>query len=365
MYLRNEPVYNPTTKRNTKTHFLKCDLCGIEFNPKMKEPESVLRKKLNFCGKTCQTESTKKGGLIDQKYKQTCLESYGTISVQKLEEIQSKRKISLVEKYGKESYFQTEEFFKKQKETNLKKFGVEFAAQAQINKDKQAQGYIKKYGVSSPLKNKKILEKKNKTMLKRFGVEHSLQNPELKKKRNETCIERYGTEHPFELNEFQEKYKQTCLTKYGVESFSQTKEFMDNYKCSFYFDQGHDIFLGKEFYYRSSYEKRFINKLKEFESHFIEFEPNIRFEYEFQRKKHYYFVDFYLKTIDGTKILIELKGEYLLKKEQTETKINHVKTVYNEHGYDLYCVLKLMELNTLETFTGGQEVCNYLKSLGK
>lgn len=325
MYLKNEKKFNSKTKRFTKLHFLKCDLCAIEFHPKMKESEAALKKKLNFCGKSCQTEATKKGGSIDKKYKKTCLKLYGTESPNSLKEFQEKRKQACLEKHGYENYFQSPEFFKKQKETNIKNFGVEFAAQADINKEKQKQTYIKNYGVSSPLKDKTILQKKNQTMFERFGVEHSLQNKELLDKRAATCLERYGVEH-----------------------YAQTKEFMDNYKCSSYFDQGHDFFLGKKFYYRSSYEKRFIDKLKQFEHQFIEFEPNIKFEYQFQNKTHYYFVDFYLKTIERIKFLVEIKGEFLMEKEQTEAKINHVKSVYKKYDYDFYLLLKLKEIEKLE-----------------
>ena len=125
--------------------------------------------------------------------------------------------------------------------------------------------YVKKYGAETTLGKNSIIRDKILNKLKTRDWSDSIQ-----------------------------KRENTCLLKFGEKSISNTEFFKRNKYKRYKFN---------EIYFDSSWEMAFYVYLKDHNIDF-EYQPNIKFEYNFNNKIHKYHPDFKVNNE-----IIEIKGE--------------------------------------------------------
>lgn len=136
---------------------------------------------------------------------------------------QCKQRRSL-QKYGVKSPAQLKETRDKYRQTCLERYGTDNVFSSDIGKEKIKQGNLKKYGVEHNHQCKDVINKMKNTFLERYGYECSLSNPEVHQKAEETWIKTLGVNNPGKSNVVRDKMKQTNLEKFGVEYASQNEE---------------------------------------------------------------------------------------------------------------------------------------------
>ena len=190
----------------------KCDICNKE-----KETtyglylRNINNSNLYACGPKC-------GSF---KYKNTCLEKYGTDSFMKTEECKEKIKEVCLEKYGETNYMKTEIGINNNKNISKEKYGVESHFQSKIIKNKSKNTCLEKYGVEYISQFDETKIKVKETNFKKYGNE-CYNSSEISKEKN---ISLYGVEFFSQTYEFKNKWKNTMLEKYGKEYYSQTDDF--------------------------------------------------------------------------------------------------------------------------------------------
>lgn len=197
-----------------------------------------------------------------------------------------KIKSTKLERYGDENYNN----FEKCKETNIKKYGVANPSQNQSIKEKQISTLFENYGVNIPMQSKEVKEKYTNTCQEKYGVSHPMKTTSIKQKSKDNCEKIHNVKFGFLLP----KSRETCKEKYGVEYYTQTSEFAKYHRKQISYDN---------ITFDSSWEMIVYQYCKKYNLPF-EYQPNIKFEYEYDNKKHYYQPDF---LIDGK--LYEVKGD--------------------------------------------------------
>jgi hypothetical protein len=125
---------------------------------------------------------------------------------------------------------QDEEVRNKYKQTCLEKYGTENVSGNKEIDNKKRETWLKKYGTDHPFASDIIKNKRNKTWLEKYGYEHPKQSEEIKEKYKQTCLKKYGYENQFQNEEVKEKIKKTNLEKFGVENPSQCQEIKEKIK---------------------------------------------------------------------------------------------------------------------------------------
>jgi very-short-patch-repair endonuclease len=113
----------------------------------------------------------------------------------------------------------------KYKNTCLQKYGTESSNQVESIKEKKVQKFLEHFGTESSNQVESIKEKKRKTWKEHFGTNNPMQCKEIRIKADQTNNERYGGSAPMCSKEVQEKGKQTCLEHFGFDNYSKTPEF--------------------------------------------------------------------------------------------------------------------------------------------
>ena len=149
-------------------------------------------------------------------------------------------------------------------------------------------------------------DKVKKTCFNRYGVTNVFKTDFVKDKSKKTKLELYGSEN---FNN-REKYIQTNINRYGVENYSQSSQFID-----------------RPLFNRFKVDSIYLDSFPELCVYLYCIKNNIkiernakRFQYSYENKKHYCFVDF--KINDE---LIEIKGDYLYSKMLIPGSIDNVK----------------------------------------
>lgn len=272
-----------------------------------------------------------------EKYKQTCQERYGCDNYAQTEECKEKYKQTCQELYGCDNAFQNEEIKEKIKQTCLEKYGCENPSQSDVVREKYYQTCLERYGIENTflcenarqtclerygdiyyMRTDEFREKSKQTCLEKYGVPLYIQTQECQEKRKQTCLERYGEECVGFVDEFHEKRRQTCLERYGVPSYTQTQECrekqrqtcLERYGVPSY-SQTHESATKRKkrvnfdnLTFDSSWEVIVYQYCQE---HNIpcEYQPNVKFTYEYEGKTHVYQPDF---IINGK--ICEVKGEH-------------------------------------------------------
>jgi len=89
-----------------------------------------------------------------------------------------------------------------------------------------------------------------------------------------------------------------------------------------------------EIWCHSSWEKQVAEVLDSSEQVKIFMKDSIKIPYEFQNKRHLYFVDFLVIMVSGKIILIEVKAEKLIDDERTKNKLHVLNEYSNKMGYE-------------------------------
>lgn len=176
-------------------------------------------------------------------------------------------------------------FIAKNKEL-LKKSGVINQFQLQGIKNKIKLTLIEKYGVDNPSKHKVFQLQKQKTCMKNHGVLYPGQSEKIKQSINQTNIKKYGSSNPMHNKQIANK----AILNGGGKS-----------PAKIYITKFNDRIL-----VQGQYEKMFVNFCEENE---IPVKNGPVIEYEFDSKKHHYFIDFQV-SIKGKIKLVEIKSTY-------------------------------------------------------
>ena len=137
---------------------LKCDQCGTQFERSKKKVEHHTT---HTCCKECSAIAQRKGGVIEQRKKETC----------------------------------------------FTKHGVHYSSQRIDVKEKRLTTNLERYGAAALIT---ITDIRKKFMLAKHGVEFASQSPAFKAKCRATCLERYGVEHWSKTEEGREKSRR-CI----------------------------------------------------------------------------------------------------------------------------------------------------------
>lgn len=256
-----------------------------------------------------------------------------------------------IEKYGVK-HFNNQEKIQK---TNLKKYGVKVCFENEKVKEKIRSTNLEKYGFCSPLKNDNIKlklintnlerysgvtftsteEGKNmiiNTCLKKYNVKNVFQNEIIKEKIKISNLKKYGVNYPIQSEEIMNKRKISCLKKYGTEHILDLEKYRD--KNSFHFIRKYQLSDGRIIFYQSTPELKYI---KYCEDNNIYIENGDIIEYEFENRKHKYFIDFKIKEMNKFR-LVEIKGNHNwfyrdLKSGKLESKFKSAQTYSIQNEY--------------------------------
>jgi hypothetical protein len=227
-----------------------------------------------------------------------------------------KFKNTCLNKYGSEFPIQNEVIKKKLEEYFYENYGCHPAKLEYFEKKKQKTNR-EKYGVCHQMQIKKNIHKIKNTNIEKWGVEWIFQSEEIKKKIKKTKLEKYADENYNNV----EKAKITSLKRYGVDNnMKDPYLFSKNQKSRFNINQ----YKGLD--YQSTYELDLI-KFCEYKGINIEKGPSL--EYLHDSKSHVYHSDFYLPYYN---LICEVKSSYIYNKEIliNESKRNYsIKSGYN------------------------------------
>jgi len=220
-----------------KAYSVKCDSCGKEYEI-FHRKDSDDRK--DFCSIVCKSDSQRRGGILFEKTRNSCLEKYGTDSPAKNEQVKERSKSTCLKKYGVEFTGQVPSTREKAKNTSLERYGVEHILQSDLGKEKFRNTSYERYGTAHPNQNqeirKKISEsnsspaakkKREKTNIERYGYSTPMLNEDIKKKYEESLIKKYGTSNLFTVEEIKEKIKKTLFERYGCLNPMNSQPFKD------------------------------------------------------------------------------------------------------------------------------------------
>jgi hypothetical protein len=244
------------------------------------------------------------------KTKQTSLEKYGTEHYSKTQEMKDKTKQTSLEKYGKEHYNQTQKGKDRYKNTCLKKYGVDNISQAQEIKQKKEDKSMENYGTKNISQAQEIKQKKEDKSMENYGTKCVLQSQEIKDKSKQTCLIKYGTEYPLQNAEYAEK---------AAKNVRNWKNF--TFPCgSIVKYQGYENFAYDELL-KQGFD---INDIVTSKTKV----PIIW--YINNEKKHRYYVDIYIPTINK---MIEVKSTWTYAKKKEDNIIPKALQCIKE-GYD-------------------------------
>jgi len=227
-----------------------------------------------------------------------------------------KTKQTCLNKYGVEYVSQSKEIKKKKEETCLKNHDVKSG----WNTEKKKQTIKEKYGNENYVN----IEKSKQTCLNKYGVEYFFKTKEFREKVKQTYLNNLGVDNPFKSKEVKNKIKYAYIKKYGVENPLQNKEiFEKQQKSAFKLKQ----YKNTDVYYRGSYELDFLEK-------YYDKYPDIinakSIKYMFEGKKHYYFPDFYIPSLN---LIVECKNSYLAEKDKEQIEEKRKATIANNYNY--------------------------------
>lgn len=204
--------------------------------------------------------------------------------------------------YGVKRPLMCKSIYNKCQDTWSKKYGSDHIWKLKKFQEKSKQTLFNNYGVLHPYQSSEIQNKGKDTCLEKYGCEFATQTQQMKEKSKKTCLEKYGVEYSLQSQEVKEKSKQTCLSKYGTEYSLQSYGVRSH---------THHKYCYKNKKFDSAPEVAFYIWLEENSKEKFEYQPNIKFEYFLNNKKHYYYPDFKVGNL-----LYEIKGDYFFEDEK-------------------------------------------------
>lgn len=255
----------------------------------------------HYCSRKCANSDIR----TIEKTKETVRERYGVDHVMMSDEVKKKQFATTKKHLGVEHPSQSPIVVARQKRTMSKRYGVWFTKTEEY-RNKSRITSLRHYGVVSPNQAEEIKKKQQSSLIKHYGL-HPWKNSIIINKRRKTCLIRYGCENYAQTEECRKRIEETCLSRYGVRNHMQNFEVLMKMMSH----NGRKIKIDGKIYdslWEYKYELYLRNKGVVFEYH-----PNISFAYKYNGKKCRYFPDFIIHNNDGTKDIIEIKGDHLAK----------------------------------------------------
>lgn len=300
-----------------------CDQCGKSFT-KRYHKDFLDSDRLTFCTNKCRVNSSKKGGLANQKYEETCLKKYGVKSPAQSCEIKEKVKQRFQEKYGVDNPFQSEEVKKKIKNSCLKRFGVDHQMRSDVVKEKIKLSCRNRYGVDHQWKSKIIRDKAKISCLKKYGAKYPTQSKEVQEKFKQTCLERYGVENPSQSEDVKKKKKLSYIRRFGVDHPMKCEEIKSKIDFFDISRRRHETMKRNGSYIKSRIEDEFFDYLCKACG-----KQNV----ERQKIINNWNIDFYIKSID---LYIQFDGVYWHGLDRPIEDIKEFKNKRDEVIYETY-----------------------------
>lgn len=140
-----------------RTLHLKCDVCGREFT---KDYFAHIEKAPHhICSRKCHTAAQLKGGLLDEKKRQTMQDRYGVDNPQQLLWVKDKSRVTNLERYGTEVCSQSDKVKERARLTNQERYGVDWHTQSKNFADKSKKTWKERYGVDHPMRADEVKAK--------------------------------------------------------------------------------------------------------------------------------------------------------------------------------------------------------------
>jgi len=331
-------------KRKT-THLIyhvQCDVCGTIRklrNHKLKKakPDHIM-----ICSNDCKKQAHKSGGLIERRRAQTNLKKFGTENVFASETI--KTKISETWKSTQGGPY-CEKARKKAKQTLIDNFGHDGIGAKEIQ-EKTVKTMIERYGVERPMQMQHVKESLISGSVAKFGEKYFLQSRLGRQTYKNTMVKIYGVNTPLEKGVIRDKIEQTILNRYGAKNISQTQYFANLNIPAGHHESGYHRFRDQQIWYRSSYERRFLEHLTTIQENIQYIECNIPIDYDFKGTSHKYFIDFGVIYKNGRKVLYEIKAKWDTLTEKNVAKFESAKRNLNQLDYDEFKVITENELDS-------------------
>lgn len=317
---------------------LKCDVCGKEWEVRGSK-KRVNSRKTHMCSSDCRKKANAVRGVTAENRKKTCLERYGATSV-----------------------FASDEHKKKIKQTMLQKHGVDHPSRSRVIRAKAKQTMIERHGVENAGQSPEIMAKARETMVARYGVEYPMQMQSTKDALmsgtiakfgqrsfygsaayGQHMLNKFGVEHPYDSQEIREKVIKAHNERYGVDNVSQSAYFANLPITSGRHKSGYVLAKGKSFWFRSSYEERFLIWCNN-NPDVISVDCNIPVSYLFEGKTRRYFIDFRVQFSDGKQSLYEVKSAYFVQSPKNQAKFNAVRQKLEELHCDSFNIITEVEL---------------------
>lgn len=235
--------------------------------------------------------------------------------------------------------------------------------QKEISKLKRQETCLKLYGD----KNYNNKEQAQQTMLELYGGLYTLNSPELKEKVQKTNLELYGGISPMCSKEIQNKSKNNYIQNNGGIGFASElvkSTFKKNYKEKFGVEwSSQNPLVRQKQATKYKYENINFDSKPEIayyiwlKDHNIDFEyqPNVKFEYLYENKLHYYMPDFKVENE-----YIEIKGLQFFKNyDINETMINPFdRTQDDKYEEKHQCMIK----NNVKIITNFDTFIKYIQN---
>ena len=234
------------------------------------------------------------------KTRQTLLNTYGVVNVFQLESVKDKCKNTHIINLGVENPSQSIYIKQKKIETCIKNYGVEHPLQSAELFEKFQHTCQERYGDINPAYCPELVQRAIESNLKKYGVPCPFQAESVKDTIKKTIKERYGVDYALQSKDIREKSKETCRKKYGTDFCIQNAEFRRRVQKRYIYNNIH---------FDSKPEIAFYIWLKDNDADF-EYQPDARFEYEFEGKVRKYFPDFRVNDV-----YYEIKGGHMVSED--------------------------------------------------
>jgi hypothetical protein len=184
-----------------------------------------------------------------------------------------------------------------------------------------------------PCSKKKATERSKATIMKNYGVENAGQAESVKKKIKDGFDKKYGM-HPKKTKEVQDKWTATCLEKFGGHP-NQNKEVQIKSEANSYHYKTYMMPSGNLVKYQG-YEDKALDELVQLyeEEDICIGRANIpSVDYHIGDKKHVYFPDFYIKSLNK---IIEVKSEWTIQLKRGNVEEKALATIKAGYKYEIW-----------------------------
>ena len=194
------------------------------------------------------------------------------------------------------------------KKTMLQRYGVENAFQLELVQLKIIQTNLKKHGVAHYSQSDECKKKVAKTCLQKYGASCYLASDEGRNRVEAQNLAKHGVKCNWQRADVKNKIKQTNIQRYGTASAMQNSDIRRKAQQRWQYDGIH---------FDSLPELALHVWLVDNKIDFI-FQPDVSFQYEHDRKVHFYQPDF---LIEGK--LYEIKGlQFFKDKDPSKEMVN-------------------------------------------